>query len=111
MQAFAGVTEQVRTPLNTPSARREAPVAQVEVLMLFHPAMQGGGAGRVAAELCGRATQAWLTLDVHGRRGKSGLSGRPILEDLRLEVRGEDIEALLPDGLVSEVADYVLGEA
>ena len=86
-------------------------MAQVEVLMLFHPKMQSGGAGRVPAELCGRSTQGWLTLDVRGRRGKSELTGMPILEDLRLEVNGEDIEALLPDGIVSEVADYVLGEA
>jgi hypothetical protein len=73
--------------------------------------MQGGGAGRVPAELCGRSTQAWLTLDVHGRRGVSELTGLPILEDLRLEVRGEDIESLLPDGIVNEVADYVLNDA
>lgn len=48
---------------------------------------------------------------MHGRRGKSELTGLPILEDLRLEVHGEDIEALLPDGIVNEVAVYVLGEA
>jgi hypothetical protein len=86
-------------------------MAQVEVLMLFHPELQGGPAGRVPAELCGRATQAWLTLDVRGRRGVSDLTGRPILEDMRLEAGGEDIEPLLPDGIVNEVADYVLGEA
>lgn len=79
--------------------------------MLFHPELQSGGAGYVSAGLCGRATQAWLTLDVHGRRGVSELTGLPILEDLRLEVKGEDIEALLPDGIVNEVADYVLGDA
>jgi len=111
MQGFAGVTPRGPARSNTTSARREAPLAQVEVLMLFHPALQGGAAGRAAAELCGRSTQGWLTLDVHGRRGVSELTGRPVLEDMRLEVRGEDIEALLPDGIVSEVADYVLTEA
>ena len=34
-----------------------------------------------------------------------------MLEDLRLEVQGADIEALLPDGIVNEVADYVLDDA
>ena len=103
MQAFAGVTEMGLTRSNTASVRRAVPMAQVEVLMLFHPRMQSIGAGR--------ATQGWLTLDVYGRRGMSELTGLPILEDLRLEVRGEDVEPLLPDGIVSEVADYVLSEA
>ena len=111
MQAFAGVTGSGPARSNTPSARCAVPMAQVEVLMLFHPRMQGGGAGRVPAELCGRATQAWLTLDVHGRRASSELTGLPILEDLRIEVCGEDVEALLPDGIVNEVADYVLDGA
>jgi hypothetical protein len=87
------------------------PVAQVEVLLLFHPEMQSGGPRRVSAELCTRAAQGWLTLDVYGRRGASEFTGRPILEDLRLEVDGEDIESLLPDGIVNEVADYVLKDA
>ena len=33
------------------------------------------------------------------------------MENLRLEARGRDLEALLPEGIVNEVADYVLGEA
>lgn len=105
------MAEQVHARNRTESARRAAPMAQVEVLMLFHPMMQSGGAGRVPAELCGRSVQGWLTLDVHGRRGTSELTSLPILEDLRLEVHGEDIEALLPDDIVNKVADYVLGEA
>ena len=32
------------------------------------------------------------------------------MEDMRLEAGGEDIEALLPDGIVGAVADYVLDE-
>jgi len=111
MQAFAGVTGDGRTQFNTPSVRRNVPMAQVEVLMLFHPRLQGLGSGPVPDGLCGRATQAWLTLDVHGRRGVSELTGLPVLEDLRLEVQGADIEALLPDGIVNEVADYVLDDA
>ena len=50
-------------------------------------------------------------LDVYGHPGMSDLTGRSVMEDMRLEVGGEDIEALLPDGIVNEVADYVLGEA
>ncbi|HEY3645071.1 MAG TPA: hypothetical protein VGM16_07000 [Gammaproteobacteria bacterium] len=111
MQAFAGVTGMGRTGSNTPSVRRDVPMAQVEVLMLFHPRLQGVGAGGVPAGLCDEATQAWLTLDVHGRRGVSELTGLPVLEDLRLELHGEDVEALLPDGIVNEVADYVLSDA
>src|SRR5690348_13741957 len=103
MQAFAGVTDTGWTRSNTTSVRRDVPMAQVEVLMLFHPRLQGIGAGRVPADLCRDSTQAWLTLDVHGRRGVSELSGLPIVEDLRLEVHGEDVESLLPDGIVNEV--------
>jgi|SRR5579863_2901357 len=89
--------------------RRHEPLAQVELLLLFHPSLQVGGAKRIAAETCARASQGWLTLDVYGSRGISEITGRPIMENLRLEVDGEDIEALLPDGIVTEVADYVLG--
>jgi len=32
------------------------------------------------------------------------------MEDLQLGAVGEDIEAVLPRGIVNEVADYVLGE-
>jgi hypothetical protein len=108
MQGCVGVTEQVQARSNKPSARRAAPMAQVEVLLLFHPEMQSGGPRRVPAGLCERATQGWLTLDVYGQRSVSEITGRSIVEDLRLEVQGEDIEALLPDGIVNEVADYVL---
>lgn len=93
------------------AASRPRPLTQVEVLLLFHPRLQGGSPRRVTAEACADATQGWLTLDVYGRRGISELSGEPVMEDLRLEAGGEDIEALLPDGIVSDVADYVLDEA
>jgi len=63
------------------------------------------------AELCASATQGWLTLDVYGRRASSDCTGLPIIEGMRLEVGGEDIESLLPDGIVNEVADYVLQDA
>ena len=55
-----------------------------------------------------RATQGWLTLDVYGTPGVSEFTGRPVMEDMRLEAYGEDIEHLLPDGIVNEVADYLL---
>jgi hypothetical protein len=91
--------------------RQRLPLAQIEVLLLFHPEMQSGGPRRISPELCARAVQGWLTLDVYGQRGSSELSGLPILEGLRMEVAGEDLEALLPDGIVNEVADYVLQDA
>ena len=100
-----------RTQFNTPSVRRDVPLAQVEMLMLFHPRLQGIGAGPVPADLCKDSTQAWLTLDVHGRPGVSELTGLPTVEDLRLEVRGEDVESWLPDRMVSEVVEYVLNDA
>ena len=94
---------------NIPSAPcRPRPLAQVEVLMLFDPCLQRGGPKRVLPEICAGAAQGWLTLDVYGRRGRSELTGRPVMEDMRLEVDGSDVEALLPDGIVNEVADYVL---
>ena len=98
--------------LNGPRTdRRRDPLLQVEVLLLFHRRLQGGCARKASAQDCADAAHGWLTLDVYGRRGISELSGKPIMEDLRLEVGGEDIEALLPDGIVNEVADYVLDEA
>ena len=91
--------------------RDPGPRAQVELLVLFHPRLQQAGPRRVPAETCARATQAWLTLDVYGNPGLSELTGRPVLEDMRLEHRGLDLEPLLPDAIVNEVADYVLEEA
>lgn len=90
---------------------RPEPYAQVELLLLFHPRLQVAGLRKVPAETCAAATQAWLTLDVYGNPALSELTGRPVLEDLRLESGGRDIEALLPDAIVNEVADYLLGEA
>ena len=86
---------------------RPEPYAQVELLLLFHPSLQAG-AQRAAPEACARATQGWLTLDVYGSPGVSEFTDRPVMEDMRLEVYGEDIEHLLPDGIVNEVADYLL---
>jgi len=88
--------------------RQAEPLAQVEILLLFHPCLQGGPR-RTAPEHIAGASRAWLTLDVYGTRGASELTGRPILEDLRLETDGEDLEALLPDEIVHEIAAYVLG--
>lgn len=99
------------TRFNVQAPRHPVPLAQVEVLLLFHPELQCGGPRRIPPELCGRAAQGWLTLDVFGRPGTSELTGRPVLEDLRLEVAGADVEAILPDRIVNEVADYVLAGA
>lgn len=101
------------TPIAAPPPKppRPEPLAQVELLLLFHPNLQACGSHRVPAETCTQATQGWLTLNVYGRPGISELTGRSVMEDMRLEVAGEDIEALLPDGIVNEVADYLLGEA
>ena len=93
------------------SAPRREPLAQVEVLLLFHPNFQSLGPRRAGAEACAAATQGWLTLDVYGRRSVSGFTGRPIMENLRLEARGQDLEPVLPEEIVNEVADYVLEEA
>jgi hypothetical protein len=64
----------------------------------------------VPSELCAHAAQGWLTLDVYGHPALSELTGQPILESLRLEVDGVDIEPMLPDGIVNEVAGYVIKE-
>lgn len=101
------------TQLSASPARsrpRPEPFAQVELLLLFHPSFQGS-TRRVPAETCAQATQGWLTLDVYGRPGVSDLTGCPVMEDMRLEVAGEDIESLLPDRIVNRVADYLLQEA
>ena len=102
---------QGQTSSNDLPARRRLPLAQVEVLLLFHPGMQSGSPRKVPAELCARATQGWLTLDIYGRRGSSEFTGLPVIEDMRLEAGGEDVESILPDGIVNEVADYVLNDA
>lgn len=97
----------VSTQSTAPRSRPE-PLAQVEVLVLFHPDLQFIGTRRVPAETCSRATQGWLTLDVYGYLGTSDLTGRRVMEGMRLELNGEDIESLLPDSIVNRVADYVL---
>jgi|SRR5215469_4375325 len=89
---------------------RPEPYAQVELLLLFHPRLQAAGPRKVPAETCAAATQAWLSLDVYGNPALSELTGKPILEDMRLETGGADIEALLPDTIVNEVADYLLAD-
>jgi|GEM_PF-3553949 len=98
------------TPVSARVASRSEPLAQVELLLLFHPNLQTDCARRATAEACALARQGWLTLDVYGDRGISEIAGRPVMKNLRLEAGGQDIEALLPDGIVNEVADYVLGQ-
>lgn len=67
---------------------------------------------RHAARFCGHLCpcQPGLgTWDVYGDGGLSEIAGRPVMENLRLEAGGADLEPLLLDGIVSEVADYVPG--
>jgi hypothetical protein len=49
-----------RIPGHPISRPRTEPLAQVEVLVLFHPDLQFIGNHRVSAETCARATQGWL---------------------------------------------------
>ena len=97
-----------RIPGQPISRPRPEPLAQVELLVLFHPTLQTMGSRRVSAETCARATQGWLTLDVYGYPSSSDFTGRRLMEDMRLELNGEDIEALLPDSIVNHIADYVI---
>ena len=97
-----------RIPGQPISRPRPEPLAQVELLVLFHPTLQTMGSRRVSAETCARATQGWLTLDVYGYPSSSDFTGHRLMEDMRLEVNGEDVESLLPDSIVSHLADYVL---
>ena len=97
----------MHTAMSLKPPLRPEPYAQVELLLLFHPSLQTG-VQRASPETCARATQAWLTMDVYGTPALSELTGHPVMEDMRLEAHGEDIEHLLPDGIVNEVADYLL---
>ena len=78
-------------------------LAQVEVLVLFSPGLQGGGP-RIPAQLPANRTHMWLTVDVHGRITRNG--DRHVVEDLRMENCGQDVSELL-EPLSNEIADYV----
>lgn len=84
------------------------PLAQVEVLLTFHPALQTGGPRNVAIPV--NAMHGYMTVDVYGRRGTSEFTGLPILEDSRFEVNGEDIEDKLPDNIIQGIVEYVLND-
>lgn len=83
---------------------RPAPLAQVEVLLTFHPALQSGGPRNVT--IPPGAHHEWLTVDVHGRIATGELSGRPVVEDMHLESGGNDVNELL-EPLADEIASYV----
>jgi hypothetical protein len=85
------------------------PLAQVELLVLFSPALQGAPLPKDAFPV--NCSQAWLTVDVHGTRAKSEITGRSTVEDMRLEVNGDDIESLLPEDTVAAIAAYVGSES
>ena len=95
--------------MNSPAPlRRREPLAQVELLVLFHPLMQSGG-NRPVAIPPANATQGWMTVDVHGRIGRDEEGARTI-EDMRLEVQGEDVESKLPQAVVDGLVQYVLND-
>lgn len=94
-------------PLSIQPKPRE-PLAQVELLVLFHPVMQSGGAGRVT-EVPRNCSQQWVTVDVFGKIGRGEISGKPVVEDMDLEIAGEDANALL-EPLADEISYYVAGE-
>lgn len=80
---------------------KPTPLCQYELLLLAHPVLQSGGAGRVK-EMPQSAAQGWMTIDVHGRV-RDG-----VIEDMRCMVQGEDIESSLPDSILQEITRYVL---
>lgn len=85
--------------------KRQERLLQVELLVLFHPSMQDGHHHVKAMPT--NCAQGFMTVDVFGRITTDEHSGLPVLEDTRFEVKGEDIEALLPESLVNEIARYV----
>lgn len=94
--------------MNAPALKvrpsRPVPLAQVEVLLTFHPALQSGGPRNVT--IPPGATHQWLTVDVHGRIAKGELTGQPVVEDVDLRVGDEDVNEIL-EPLADEIASYV----
>jgi hypothetical protein len=86
---------------------RPEPLAQVDLLLLFSPALQNHGGGKVK-DMPADAKQAWVTCEVFGTIGHSEIDGHPVLEDMRVERDGEDITDWLETGTVNAIADYVL---
>lgn len=94
------------------TAARKLPsdyLMDVEVLVLFSPRMQTGGPGMPDAEVMAKASHCWITAHVSGRHATSELTGRPCIEDFRIEDSdGEDLEPRLTDSILEDIADYVL---
>lgn len=105
------MTAQPITRFNASVARPRPPLAQVEVLLIFHPELQQGDPQQVPADVCGRARPHWLTLDVYGRPRVNEITGRAVMENMRLQSNGTDFEPALPEEIVNEIADYVLEQA
>lgn len=106
-EVMADAMLQLESPRHATPVRpaRPAPLAQVEVLLTFHPALQSGGPRNVT--IPPGATHQWLTVDVHGRIAKGELTGRqPVVEDMDLRVGDEDVNELL-EPLADEIASYV----
>jgi hypothetical protein len=84
-------------------------LAQVELLVLFHPSMQTGGVNKPPETTYPKATHCWITASVYGRPGRSDLTKKPVIEDMRVETAdGEDLEPMLSDSMITDIADYVL---
>ena len=83
-------------------------VAEVEILLLFSPKLQQGGAKMPPVEDMQRATHGWMTVQVYGTPAIGEISRRPVLEDLSIEADGEDIQDILPDQMVDDIESYVM---
>lgn len=84
-------------------------LAEVELLVLFSPAMQSGGHQKPPHSAMDTSAHCWMVARVYGRPGYSDLSRKPVVEDMRVEDGdGNDIEPLLSEAMVNEIADYVL---
>lgn len=83
-------------------------LAEVEILMLFSPKLQIGGPRKPPADDMVMARHGYMTAQVYGNPGISDLTRTPIIEDLRVEVNGVDIEALIPDAIAEEITAYVM---
>lgn len=81
-------------------------LGELDLLVVFSPRLQA--VTKLPMELPLGSARAWLSVQVFGTPGISDLTQKPIVEDMRIEVNGEDIESLLPDDIVNALANYVL---
>lgn len=94
----------VALPVRNP---KPEPLAQIELLVLFHPTMQSGGTNET--NIPRNCAQQWLTVDVFGRIAKGELTGKPVVEDMTLMYGDGDVTELL-EPLADEIANYITRE-